>query len=531
MFDLLIKDGVVVDGTGRAPIGADVGVKDGVVEDIGSFPGAVAEKVVDAAKMIVSPGFVDTHSHSDLVIFSDPFVVPKVMQGVTTEVISQDGMGLAPLRDEFIEVWKKSMSSLAGPGQIDWPWRTVGEFLAAIEEVDLGPNVAVLTPHSNLRMVAMGLDDREPSREEMGRMRSMLQESLDEGSFGMSTGMIYPPCCFGKTPEFVELGKVLAKNDAIFVTHQRSEADAVLESADEIFTIGQESGCNIHFSHLKVCGKKNWDKLPLLFDKFDRAKRRGTRVSFDQYPYVAGSTMLSVILPPWAHDGGAGKMLGRLRDREERDRMIADIENGIPGWDNFVDFAGLEGIYVASVSTPQNKDLVGKNFLEIGAARGKRPLDAVMDLILQEENGATLVDFYGTEEHVAAIMRRPEHNVASDGVMGDRPHPRLYGTFPRVLGKYVRDEKVLSLQEAVHKMTGKASEALGLSGRGFLKKGYAADIVVFDPDTVADTATYAEPKQYPSGIRWVIVNGKILVEDGQMRPKKAGRVLRARGGR
>lgn len=526
-FELIIKGGTVVDGAKSKPARQDIGIRDGIIEAIGTIEGA-AGQVIDATGRVVCPGFIDTHSHSDLVLFSDPVLQPKTFQGITTEVIGQDGMGVAPLSGKYIKAWKKSMSSLAGNCDVDWNWCSVSEYLKEVDKQALGPNIAFLAPHSNIRMCAMGLDNRKPSADELRCMEKLLEQCIEEGAYGMSTGMIYPPCCYAGTDEFVALGKVLAKTGTAFVTHQRSEADAILESCDEILSIGRQSGCRIHFSHLKVCGKKNWSKLDPMLCKFDEAENEGVCLSFDQYPYVAGSTMMSVIFPPWAHDGGVPRLLERLHNPELRKRMIFDIEHGIEGWDNFVDFAGLDGIFVASVKTQANKSAAGKSLIELGAERGKPPLEAVMDLIVEEDNAVGLVDFYGTEEHLVKIMQRPEHNVGSDGVIGDKPHPRLYGTYPRILGKYVR-EGVLDLPDAVHKMTGKAAEVLGLKGRGIIRKGYAADIVVFDAGSVEDTATYTDPKQFPHGIEHVIVNGRVLIEHGKSNPVKAGRVLKFSG--
>jgi N-acyl-D-amino-acid deacylase len=344
----------------------------------------------------------------------------------------------------------------------------------------------------------------------------------------MSTGMIYPPCSFADTEEFIELGRVLEQNDALFVTHQRSEADAILSSMDEIIRIGRESGCRIHFSHFKVAGRKNWGLFDAVLAKLDECTRQGIRVSADQYPYVAGSTTLSVILPPWAHDGGTDRMIERLADPEARKRMTADIEKGIPGWDNFVDFAGLDGIFVTFVKTAKNQWTVGKSLVEIGREMGKDPLEATYDLLLEEEGTAGLVDFYGLEEHVVRILQRPEQNVCTDGIMGGKPHPRVYGTYPRVLGKYVR-EGALDMATAIRKMTGKPASVLGFADRGVLKEGFAADIVVFDPETVRDTADYAEPIRFPEGIEHVIVNGKAVVANGKHVPVKAGKVIRFSG--
>lgn len=525
-FHIIIKNGFLIDGTGNKGVNADLGIIDDKIVKIGDLKSAEAERIIDATGKIVSPGFIDTHSHSSMLLFEDPFLSPKIRQGITTELVAQDGMGPAPVDDKTLSPWIKAMKGLEGEYEVDWTWRSVSDYLETIEKLDLGPNIAYLAPHGNVRMISMGLDNRKPTEAEIKLMQENLAKAIDEGAFGMSTGMIYPPCCYAEIDEFIELGKVLHDKDAVFVTHQRSEADSILDSMEEILTIGKESGCRVHFSHFKVCGKKNWDKFPKVLDRLDKAREEGMIVSFDQYPYVAGSTMMSVILPPWVHDGGTDKLLERLKDKELRKKMKEDIQNGIPGWDNFVEFAGLDGIFVTFVGSDKNQDVVGKNLIEVGEVKGKDPLDAIFDVILEEENIVGLVDFYGTEEHVKLIMSRPEQNICTDGIMGGKPHPRLYGAFPRVLGKYVREEKLFSLETAIHKMTGKSAEVLKLENRGLLKENYAADIVVFDPETIKDVGDYAEPNQYPTGIEYVLVNGKVLINEGKPQPQKAGKVLK-----
>lgn len=356
-----------------------------------------------------------------------------------------------------------------------------------------------------------------------------VQKAFDAGAYGLSTGMIYPPCVYADTNEFIELCRVVAENDGIFVVHQRSEADDILNSMDEVLTIGRESGCRIHFSHFKCCGKNNWDKVPEMMKKLDAAREEGMHVSFDQYPYVAGSTMMSVILPPWVHDGGTEKVIERLGNEDLRRKMKQDIENGLPGWDNFIDFAGLDGIFITFVKNQESEKYVGMSIQELGEATGKDPLDAIFDLIRDEENIVGLVDFYGTEGHVKEFLQRPEQNVCTDGIIGSKPHPRLYGAFTRVLGKYVRDEGVLRFEEAIHKMTGKLAEVLGLKKRGLLKEGYAADVLVIDPELVRDKGEYTDPNHLSEGIDYSIVNGVVIINDGKAVEERAGQVLRYRG--
>lgn len=320
--------------------------------------------------------------------------------------------------------------------------------------------------------------------------------------------------------------KVVAEFDGVFVVHQRSEADTIVNSMREVIEIGKKSGVKIHFSHFKVCGKNNWKYLDEMLDLLEEAKKEGIEVSFDQYPYAAGSTMLGVILPPWAHAGGIDELMKRLEDESCRNKMIYDMENGIPGWDNFVEFAGLDQIFVTSVKTEKNSDLIGKNLLEIGKVRGKDPYNATFDLLLEEENAVGMVDFYGLEEHVIKILKRPEQNVCTDGLLTGKPHPRAYGSFPRVLGRYVREQKILAIEEAIFKMTKKAAKSFGIKNRGAVEEGYFADILVVDLERVIDKGTYVDPIQYPKGIDYVLINGDIVLENGNYNKVLAGEVIR-----
>lgn len=526
-MSILFKNGTIVDGTGAPAFTGSVAVKDGKIVRVGQCEASGFDRVIDAAGLVIAPGFIDSHSHSDLKILVEPYVEAKIRQGVTTELFGQDGISLAPLPKQFIGPWRKNLAGLEGDSDaIDWGFETTDGYLRLLEKTGVGPNVSYLVPHGNIRMEAMGLDNRLASAEELERMRVITRRELEAGAFGLSTGLIYIPCAYSDTAELVELCKVVAEYHGVFVVHQRSEADTILQSMAEILQIGRESRVRIHFSHFKVCGKNNWDKIDRVIELLEQAQAEGQRVSFDQYPYVAGSTMLGVILPPWAHAGGTDQLLQRLQDPLARQQMVFDMENGLPGWDNFVEFAGLDQIYVTSVKTTANQDLVGKNLIEIGRMRGKSPFDATFDLLHDEENAVGMVDFYGTEEHIIRFLQRPEQNVCTDGLLGGKPHPRVFGAFPRILGKYVREERVLSLEAAIHKMTGKTAAVLGLKDRGLVVEGYCADLVLFDPETIIDRGTFIDPVQYPEGIVYVLINGSIVLEQGQPRPSLAGQVLR-----
>ena len=524
----LIENGWIVDGSGQPRFKASLVVADELIDGIGTVERSNGfDRVIDADGLIVAPGFIDTHSHSDLEVMLNPYVEAKIRQGVTTELLGQDGISMAPLPKRYISPWRKNLAGLDGDSdELDWDYETTDGYLQALEQTGVGLNESYLVPHGNIRMEAMGLDNRAPTADELERMREITRREMETGAFGLSTGLIYMPCAYADTSELIELCKVVAEFDGAFVVHQRSEADSILTSMKEVIDIGRKSGVKIHFSHFKVCGRKNWTLIDNVLELLDEAAAEGIRTSFDQYPYVAGSTMLGVILPPWAHDGGTDRLLERLQSSELRKRMIHDIEQGIPGWDNFVDFAGVDQIFVTSVKSELNRDLVGKSLEEIGDLRGRSPLDAAFDLLLAEENAVAMVDFYGLEKHVVRFLTRPEQNVCTDGLLGGKPHPRVFGSFPRVLGKYVRQEQALTLEDAIRKMTSKPAQVFGFERRGVLKTGNFADIAVFNPLTIIDKGTFVDPIQFPQGIEHVIVNGHAVLSEGRYRRELAGRVLR-----
>ncbi len=371
----LIENGWIVDGSGQPRFAACVAVEDDLIAELGAVQNTGNfDRVIDARGMIVAPGFIDTHSHSDLEVMVNPYVEAKVRQGVTTELLGQDGISMAPLPKKYISPWRKNLAGLDGDNDdLGWDYETTDGYLRALEANGVGLNESYLVPHGNIRMEAMGLDNRKPSPEELARMRDITRREMEVGAFGLSTGLIYMPCAYAETSELIELCKVVAEFDGAFVVHQRSEADTILASMEEVIRIGRESGVKIHFSHFKVCGRKNWPLIDQVVALLESATAEGIRTSFDQYPYVAGSTMLGVILPPWAHDGGTDQLLQRLRSPELRQRMIDDIERGIPGWDSFVDFAGFDQIFVTSVKTGENQDLVGKSLQEIGEILPRGP--------------------------------------------------------------------------------------------------------------------------------------------------------------
>ena len=524
---LLIKNGLVVDGSNTKPYEADVLLENERIVEIGAIKEEEGYKVIDAKGRVVCPGFIDTHSHSDLKILENPYNEIKIRQGITTEVLGQDGISMAPLPKEYISSWRKNLAGLDGVSDsIDWEYETTDNYLAMMEKGGVGLNEAYLVPHGNVRMEAMGLEDRAATKEEIEKMCEITRREMEAGSFGLSTGLIYIPCAYSQTEELIEMCKVVAEYDGCFVVHQRSEADTILESMEEVIEIGKKSGVKVHFSHFKVCGKNNWKYIDPVIELLEKAEKEGIKVSFDQYPYAAGSTMLGVILPPCAHSGGTDKLIERLNDPEMRAKMRYDMEHGIPGWDNFVDFAGMDQIFVTSANTEKNQDAIGKSLVELGELRGMDPFDATFDLLRDEENAVGMVDFYGLEEHVIKFLKRPEQNVCTDGLLSGKPHPRAYGSFPKILGRFVREQGALKLEEAVYKMSKKAAMAMNIKDRGVLEAGKFADIVIFDQDKVCDKGTFVDPIQYPEGIDYVIINGNVVIEEGNYHKVKAGKVIR-----
>jgi N-acyl-D-amino-acid deacylase len=528
MHHLVLRGARVVDGTGSPARRADVGID-------GDRIAAVAEGLrghtqIDCGGLVLAPGFLDTHSHSDLHLFADPHLAMKVRQGVTTELLGQDGISVAPVRREHVEVTRRFLAGLDGdPKEAPWDWTTAGDYLRAIEAARPSLDLAYLVPHGALRTYVMGPDDREPTVDEVRAMEGELERALADGAYGMSTGLIYAPCCYAKTGELITLGRVLKRaGDVPMVVHMRSESDAILQAVDEMLTVATISGCRLHISHFKIAGKYNIPKADLVVSKIEGARARGVRVTCDQYPYAAGSTLLGAILPPWAHDGGADMTVKRLGDPMTRQRMrTAMLETHECSWDNFWKWTGPDGIVISQIPSGRSADLLGKTLTEAARARGHAdPLDLALDLLRDEAMGVGMVSHSQDESVVLRFLRLPYVNVCTDALLGGRPHPRAYGTYPRVLGRYVR-EGAIPLEEAIRKMTSQAARAFGMSDVGTIAPGMRANLVAFEAERVRDTATFAEPIAYPEGIEYVLVGGDAVVAKGELVPAaRPGRVLR-----
>lgn len=524
MFDIIIKNGKVYDGTGNPWTKLDIGIIDGKISKIGNLTGVSAKTVIEAENLAVSPGFIDTHVHSDLLCTRPEIHKIKVMQGVTTELFGQDGISVAPVSEETKPLWQKQLKGLNGDIG-EWPWNSVEEYLEFLDKSDISGNATYLVPHGAARSLVMGFEGRKATKEEMNSMREIVEEAMQQGAVGVSSGLVYPPNVYADKDELIEICKGAAKYDGCFVVHIRNESNKSLEALDEVIDVARQSGVRLHVSHFKVAGKINRDKFEASLKKMDEARDEGIEVTFDQYPYTAGSTVFHAILPPWMHSGGTEEMLQRLQDSQVREKIKTDFLSN-DDFENWVLTCGWENIIITSVSTEKNRRFEGKNMIEIASYRNVEPAEAAFDLLVEENAGITMVIHWGNEEDVIYGMQHPLQIVGSDGIFGGKPHPRLYGTYPRILGRFVREKKALTLEEAVRKMSGAPAQLLRFKDRGLIKEGYWADIVVFDPRIVEDKATYEEPLNEPVGIQHVIVNGVIAVNNGEFFNVAAGTVIR-----
>lgn len=522
MFDLLIRGAQVYPGD-AGPRREDVGVRDGHIAAVGAdLPADGAKEVVGAEGLMLCPGFIDLHAHSALQPFHDPRLVPKVAQGFTTEVINPDGLAPAPVARARWEERRAYLRALEGPGPEEWPWSSIADYLDALAAAGAATTLVPSVGHSAVRDVVMGGARRPPTPADLQAMRREVRVGLEAGARALSFGLIYMPGAFAATDELVELAAEAARFGAPLVPHVRNEGAGVLEAVGEMIDVARRSGAPLHLSHLKVIGHPRLVE-PLL-SMIDRA-RREIDVTFDQYPYGAGSTMLAALLPPWAQEGGPTATLARLRDPDARAAIARDVAQGLPGWENLYRACGPEAIVISHAAAARAAD-VGQSLAEIARARGCDPWVATMDLLSETALEATMIDHYASEDTVRTIFRHPLHLVGSDGIFADRPHPRLYGTAARVLGRYALRERLIPVEEAVARLTARAADRLGLPDRGRIREGLRADLVLLDPAAFVDLATYEQPARPPDGVVGVWVAGRAVWRRGAPTGALPGGVVR-----
>ena len=523
--ELVIRGAEIDDGTG-APFMGDVAITDGLIAAVApSLPVEGSGQVIDAAGLLLCPGFVDLHAHSALRSFEDPLLEPKVAQGFTTELLCPDGLGPAPVRRTDVEERRRYLRALEGSGPGEWGWESLDDFLGAVEGWAPATGMVTCVPHSAVRDYVMGGADRAPDQRELSAMRAEVERAFEAGARALSFGLIYAPGLYAETSELVALAEVAARYGAPLVPHVRNESTGVLDSIAEFVRVSEQTGAPLHVSHLKLVGAPHLleNLVDLMVDAAERID-----LTFDHYPYGAGSTLLSALLPPWANDGGPTALMRRLHDDGLRLRMMRDMGAGLPGWENLYGACGPEGITITDAAAPR-EDTVGRSLADIAAQAHTEPEMAVLDLLRDTELAVGMIDHYASEETVRSLFSVPGGMVGSDGIFNAHPHPRLYGTAPRVLGRYVR-EGVVSRSEAIARLTWRAADRLGLDDRGRVEVGRRADLVLLDHAEFVDTATYDDPCRTPPGVRRVLVGGTTVIQDGVHTGARRGHVVRAARG-
>ena len=522
-FDILIKNGWILDGFSDSSIKADLGIVGDRIESFGTLTSDSAKTVINATDKIVSPGFIDIHSHTDFELLINPKAESKIRQGVTTELSGNCGGSMFPHKQK-LSPYEKTIKKTLG---IDIHWTDLEGYHNLMQKRGTAVNHATLVGQGTVRQHIMGSERRTPTSGEMDTMKKLVAKAMEQGAFGMSTGLEYTPDRFSSTEEIIALCRIVSKYGGFYATHTRSEDTALLEAVGEAIHIAEKAELPLQISHLKAAGRGNYYKIPMVLDLIERARERGLKVTADRYPYTAFATSLSIMFPIWALDGGQKRFVERLKDKDLRTKMKEETlvkARGNNSW---------ESMLIQSVNTKDNEHLVGKYILEAAEDAQQAPYEFVCDLLIAEGGDLSIIGFGMSEENTTTILKHPLVMLASDGVAlapygklsEGIPHPRNYGSFPRFLGKYVREEKLVPLPEAIKKMTSMPARKMGLKKRGTLSKGSYADIVVFDPDTVTDLATYTEPSQYPRGIDYVIVNGKLVIDRGEHTGELPGKIL------
>ncbi len=533
-YDLVIRNGRIVDGTGSPWYSGDVAIRGGRIAAIGHLGPAVSTKrTIDAAGKVVAPGFIDMLGQSELTILVEPRLPSKIYQGITTEITGEGGSA-APQSDALVNADKVGYDHL----HLNPDWRTYGQYFARLEKQGIGINVADYVGATQVRRMVLGDDDKQPTPAQLDQMRALVREAMEQGAVGLSTSLQYPPAPYARTEELIALAAEAARYGGIYATHMRSEGDAVIPALDEAIRIGREAHIPVEIWHLKVAGKSNWGRMPEVVAKIEAARRAGVDVAADTYAYPAWYNSLSAFVPPWAHDGGTVKLIERLRDPAMRTRIRKDMETPSAAWDNeWHEIPGPEAILLCSLHAPALKPLVGKTLAEAAKLQGKDPIDELFDILIQDEAFTGVAVFAMSEPDVALALVQPwvsinndSEGTSTEGLLGEQhPHPRAYGTFPRILRKYVREERKLSLEEAIRKFSALPAARLRLADRGVLKAGMWADVVVFDPETVRDVATFENPNQLSQGMEYVLVNGELVIDGGKQTGALPGKVLRGPG--
>ena len=534
-FDVVIRHGHIIDGTGSPWYSGDVGIRDGRIAAIGELSGVAAKRTIDAQGKVVAPGFIDMLGQSELTMLVDPRVPSKIFQGITTE-ITGEGNSAGPIDDAMIAADREGYEHY----HLAPDWRTLGEYFARLEKQGMGINLASYVGATSVRRMVLGDADVQPTPEQLSQMKALVADAMKDGAVGLSTALQYAPAPYAKTNELIALASVAGQYGGIYATHMRSEGDAVLESIDEAARIGREGHLPVEIWHLKAAGKANWGKMPQIVARIDAARASGVDISANTYAYTAWFNTFSAFVPPWAHDGGDEKLVARLKDPAMRARIRKDMtttgkDSAGEDWDNeWQEIPGPEAILVAVVQNPELLPLQGKRLSEIAALWHEDAIDALCDLLIKDKAFTEVAVFGMDEPDVVLALKQPwvsidndSSGTSPDGLLGtEHPHPRAYGTFPRILRKYVREEHALTLPDAIRKFSALPAQRLRLTDRGVLKQGMAADVVVFDAATITDKATFENPNQFSVGMDYVLVNGVPVIAEGKMTGALPGKVLR-----
>jgi N-acyl-D-amino-acid deacylase len=527
-FDIIIKGGTVYDGTGAPARRADVGIKGDRILAVGNLSRATAPTIVDAKGLAVAPGFINMLAHSESSWFIDPRSLSELKQGVTTQIFGELSMG--PLNDEM----KRRLRDQQGDVKYDIAWTTLAEYLQYLEKRGVSQNFASFIGAATIRENVIGLEDKPPTPAQLDQMRELVRHEMEAGALGITTALIYPPAFFAKTDELIELCKVAAKYKGKYTVHMRSEGNQLIEGVQETMRIGREAGLPVEIYHLKALGKDNWPKMDQVIKMIEDARRQGVKITANMYTYTAGGTGLDASMPPWVFDGGREAAYKRLQDPATRQKIAEAVRTPTNDWENLYLAAGSpDRILLASFRSEKLKQYTGKTLAEVAKLRGKDPVETIMDLVLEDRSRIGTIYFLMSEDNIKKQIRQPwvsfgsdAASIAPEGVfLKSSAHPRAYGNFARLLGKYVRDEKVISLAEAIRRLTSLPATNLGLDHRGLLKEGMFADVVVFDPNTIADRATFENPHQLAVGVKDVFVNGVQVLKDGEHTGVKPGRAL------